>query len=188
MSMKQRFDIAQLKNPEKTYKPRIRDTEITISEVYKDLAFYGLPEAAVLQKYPGMLPEDLAAVREYTANSIKSRDCDEITGRKILSKEQLVNGRYYKGRCRNASVARWNAEENCFYHWREKFDKLFIETIMYPTDETEPWWDIFNPLEELPNPKFEIPFDSEARFDGNPIDLTEYEEEVWRGWDSSETG
>jgi len=63
-----------------------------------------------------------------------------------------VHGGYYKGRCRNATVARWNAEEQCFYHWREKFGRIYIETIKYPTDEQEPWWDVFDVVEELCNP------------------------------------
>jgi hypothetical protein len=50
---------------------------------------------------------------------------------------------------------------------------------MYPTDETEPWWDVFAVVEELPNPKFEIPFSRDATFTGNPDDLTEYDEEMW---------
>src|SRR5450631_2903785 len=52
---------------------------------------------------------------------------------------------------------RWNADQQCFYHWRERFEHMYIETIKYPTDEMAPWWDIFNVVEELPNPKFEIP-------------------------------
>jgi hypothetical protein len=60
---------------------------------------------------------------------------DELTGRPILPKDQLVHGRFYKGRCRNATIARWNADEQRFYHWREKFGRIFIETIGYPTDD-----------------------------------------------------
>lgn len=70
--------------------------------------------------------------RESIAASIKSRTHDEITGRPILSRDKLVHGGYYKGRCGNATVARWNAEESCFFHWREKFDNIFVERIKYP--------------------------------------------------------
>ena len=121
----------------------------------------------VLRAYPDLVPDDLAAVRAYIQAGIKSRTHDEITGRPILPKDQLKHGRFYKGRCRNSTVARWNAEENCFYHWREKFGNIFIETIKYPTDETEPWWDVFDVVEELPKPKFEIPFSRDATFSGH---------------------
>ena len=160
--------------------PRIRDTQITVSDVYKDLAFHAMTDDEVLQKYPKLEPEDLAAVREYAATSIKSRTHDELTGRPILPKDRLVHGGYYKGRCRNASIARWNAIEQCFYHWREKFGHIYIETIRHPTDEEELWWDVFDVVEEIPNPKFEIPFDQAATFTGNREDLHEYAQEMWR--------
>jgi uncharacterized protein (DUF433 family) len=183
MKTKHLFDIAQLTNnlimPEK---PRVRDTGITVEEVYRSLTWGGLTGGAVLEKYPQLTPEDLAAVRESIRAEIQSRDHDEITGRPIPGKGRLIDGRYYKGRCRNAVIARWNSAENCFYHWREKFGNIFIETIKYPTDETHPWWDVFDVVEELPDPKFEIPFDNQAEFRGKREDLTEFEEEMWSGW------
>ena len=113
------------------------------------------------------------------ANSTKLRTADEITGRLILPKDHLRHGAYYKGRCRNATVARWNASEQCFYHWRKKFDRIYIQTIKYPTDEVEPWWDVFDVVKELPNPKVEIPFDENAKFQGNLDDLSEFNVEMW---------
>jgi hypothetical protein len=77
-------------------------------------------------------------------------------------------------------VARWNGHEQTFYHWREKFGRIFIETIRYPTDEEEPWWDVFDVVEELANCKFDIPFDAKAVFSGNPDDLFEFDEEMWQ--------
>jgi hypothetical protein len=110
---------------------------------------------------------------------IKSRTHDEITGRPILPKDRLLHGHYYKGRCRNATVARWNADKQCFFHWREKFGNVFIETIKYPTDETEPWWDTFDVVEELTHPRLEIPFDVDAAFTGKQDHLYEYNAEMW---------
>jgi hypothetical protein len=102
---------------------------------------------------------------------------DEATGRSVLPKDRLVHGHYYKGRCRNATIARWSAEEQCFYHWRQKFDAVFVEKIPHPADE--PLFDVFRVVEELPPPKFEIPFDQEAVFKGNLADLTEFDDEMW---------
>ena len=117
--------------------PRIRDTEISVWDVYRDLAFHGIAEDKVLQNHPKLEPEDLNAVREFVATSIKSRTHDEFTGRPILRKEQLRHEAVYKGRCRNGSIARWNSDEQCFYYWREKVGRIYIQTIRFPTDETE---------------------------------------------------
>jgi uncharacterized protein (DUF433 family) len=158
-------------------KPCIR--RIPIFDIYRKLAFVGMSGEEVLREHPGLVPEDLLAVREHVVAAIKARTHDEITGRPILAKEHLRDGAYYKGRCRNAMVARWNAKEQRFYHWREKFGRIFVETIKYPTVESEPYWDVFDVVEELPNPKFEIPFVSDAAFSGNPNDLMEYNEVMW---------
>lgn len=102
---------------------------------------------------------------------------DERTGRAILQKSALVDGAYYVGRCRNATVARWSAANNCFFHWRIKFDQVFVEEIKHPVDEG--YYDVFRPVRELADPKFEIPFDTWGRFDGNVDDLSEYDHEMW---------
>lgn len=102
---------------------------------------------------------------------------DEHTGRAILPKEVLVDGTYYVGRCRNATIARWSAANDCFYHWRIKFDQVFIEEIKHPVDET--YYDVFRPVRELEEPKFDIPLDVHARFEGDAEDLTKYDTEMW---------
>jgi uncharacterized protein (DUF433 family) len=159
--------------------PCIRGLPIKFWDVYRDLTLHGMTEDEVLQKYSELEPDDIPAVREYAVQLIKTRTHDEVSGRPILPKDRLVHGRYYKGRCRNATVARWNSEKQKFYHWREKFGRIYIETIKYPTDEREPWWDVFDVVEEVPNPRFEIPFDHEAAFFGNRNDLCEYDCKMW---------
>jgi hypothetical protein len=71
-----------------------------------------------------------------------------------------------------------------FWHWREKLGRIFLQTIRYPSDEKIPRLDVFDVVEELPDPKFEIPFDADpfqrkAVFTGNLDDLTEFEGEMW---------
>jgi uncharacterized protein (DUF433 family) len=161
--------------------PCIRGLPIKFWNVYRDLAFHGMTDDEVLQKYPELEQEDLVAVREYAVYLIQTRTHDEFTGRLILPKDRLQHGAYYKGRCRHATVARWNADEQCFYHWREKFGHIYIETIKYPTDELEPWWDVFDVVEELLDPKLEIPFDHNAVFGGDRDDLYEHHAEMWSG-------
>lgn len=61
--------------------------------------------------------------------------------RKHIPKEQLIHGFYYKGQCRNATVARWNGEEQKFIHFRTKFGQMFLEEICCPEDDA--LWDVF---------------------------------------------
>lgn len=108
---------------------------------------------------------------------------DEKTGRALLSKDRLVDGTYYVGRCRNATIARWSATHNTFFHWRIKFTQMFIEEIKHPTDEN--YFDVFRAVRTLETPKFAIPIDVHARFEGNADDLFEYDREMWSRVDAS---
>jgi uncharacterized protein (DUF433 family) len=159
--------------------PRVRDLPVTVKEIYSQLHFKLGSIEKVLEKYPELTRDDIAAVEAHVRARIRTRTHDDYTGRSILPKALLKHGAYYKGRCRNATIARRNAEEERFYHWREKFGRIYIETIMYPTDENEPWWDIFFVVEELQSSKFEIPFDLDAAFDGDPAVVYEFEAEMW---------
>ncbi|HLG94732.1 MAG TPA: DUF433 domain-containing protein [Bryobacteraceae bacterium] len=159
--------------------PVIRGLAIKFWDVYRDLALHGMTAREVIRKYPDLEPEDIGAVREYAVHLVKSRTHDEFTGRPILPKDRLVHGRYYKGRCRNTTIARWHAYEAQFYFWRVKFDRIDIQTIKYPTDEADAMLDRFDVVEELPHPKFEIAFDHKAVFTGSRGDLFEFNEEMW---------
>lgn len=75
----------------------------------------------------------------------------------VIPKTDLVHGAYYKGRCRNADITRWNGEEEIFYHWRHKFGTKFVEKIHCPEDEDH--YDVFVAEELLQNPPEEIPFE-----------------------------
>jgi hypothetical protein len=73
-----------------------------------------------------------------------------------IEKKDLIDGAYYQGDCRNASVARWDAKTNLFYHWRTKFGSRFIEEISHPDDE--PHYDVFISEKIIENPEEVIPF------------------------------
>lgn len=103
---------------------------------------------------------------------------DEKTGRPILPKTDLVDGVYYVGRCRNATIARWSATHDCFFHWRQKFDRIFVEEIKHPIDDDH--FDVFRVVRVLADPKFEIPLDTKVAFAGRVEDLGEYDHELWR--------
>ena len=73
----------------------------------------------------------------------------------MIAKKDLIHGQYYKGHCRNAEVARWNENDNKFYHWRFKFGHTFLEEIKHPDDEK--YYDVFVPEKVLEVIEKEIP-------------------------------
>ena len=77
----------------------------------------------------------------------------------VIAKADLIDGAYYEGRCRNATVARWNATREVFIHWRTKFGDTFLEAIRHPEDEAH--YDVFLPWRQLDEADVDkpIPFD-----------------------------
>jgi hypothetical protein len=73
-----------------------------------------------------------------------------------IAKKDLEHGSYYKGRCRNANEARWNANTNKFVHWRTKFNNTYLEEIRHPEDDKV--FDVFFVEEKIETPTKEIPF------------------------------
>lgn len=72
-----------------------------------------------------------------------------------IPKQDLVKGMYYKGRCRNATVARWDGTR--FRYWRTKFNMTFLEYIYCPEDDNV--FDVFYASEATDTDK-EIPLES----------------------------
>ena len=72
-------------------------------------------------------------------------DLEQAYAQGMLRKEALIDGYYYRGWCRNAKVARWDAASGAFQHVREKFGSRFLETIKHPQDEL--YFDVFIALE-----------------------------------------
>ena len=81
---------------------------------------------------------------------------------KGVKKKDLVHGAYYKGHCRNASVARWNEKTNQFYYERYKFGSTFVETLPGPEDTID-GMDYFLPELLEPSPEKEIKFEDDIR-------------------------
>jgi hypothetical protein len=89
-----------------------------------------------------------------------------------MKKSELIHGAYYNGNCRNASVARWDANRNLFVHWRTKFGERFLETILHPEDDDR--HDVFEVESILENPEEVIPLDVEEEVKS----YTEYKKRV----------
>lgn len=65
----------------------------------------------------------------------------------MLMKSELRDGAYYFGKCRNARVARRNAQKKCFTYMRTKFTKVYPEDISHPEDDNG--YNLFKPLNEV---------------------------------------
>lgn len=63
-----------------------------------------------------------------------------------IPKSELVDGEYYIGNHRNATVARWNAKDCCFDFMRRKFTYLFPETVEHFEDNSR--FDLFVPIKK----------------------------------------
>ena len=63
----------------------------------------------------------------------------------FLPKSELVDEVYYKGDCRNASMAIWDAEHNLFWYMRCKWGTWYPEDICHPEDDNG--FDLYYPYE-----------------------------------------
>jgi hypothetical protein len=64
-----------------------------------------------------------------------------------LPKQELKDGSYYEGHCRNATVALWDAKGGVFWYMRTKFRLRFSESINHP--ENDDGHDLFYPVKEV---------------------------------------
>jgi hypothetical protein len=65
----------------------------------------------------------------------------------MLAKAKLEDGCYYKGECRNASMARWCAELQAFVHWTFTMGGWHLDLIHHPDDEKR--YDVFLAFERI---------------------------------------
>lgn len=71
----------------------------------------------------------------------------EASAAGLILKKDLQDGKYYYGRCRNASVAMWDATNGVFWYIRHKWGSSFKEDIYHPEDDDG--FDLFIPTEEV---------------------------------------
>lgn len=80
--------------------------------------------------------------------------------RTYIPKADLVHGAYYHGRCRNATVARWDHTLGKFRHWRTKFNNTYLEYIKHPEDDLV--YDVFLPTCPLEDDEIALPIPLES--------------------------
>jgi hypothetical protein len=61
----------------------------------------------------------------------------------MIAKKDLVDGKTYKGKCRNADKAKWDAKRQCFVYMRTKFGDTYEDTCKHPEDDDG--YDLFVP-------------------------------------------
>jgi hypothetical protein len=81
---------------------------------------------------------------------VPSDALEKAYARGMIRKEDLQDGAYYAGACRNAEVARWSKSNNAFVYMRTKFGDTFPEPICHPADDNG--FDLFFPLIKIDNP------------------------------------
>jgi len=67
----------------------------------------------------------------------------------VIRKEDLIDGAYYQGFCRNAGVAKWNLDKSEFVYMRQKFGLAFPEDINHISDDNG--YDLFIPMNKIDN-------------------------------------
>ena len=75
--------------------------------------------------------------KNFTANfsiPIKEEELQAAYQRGMLKKDQLEDGKYYWGICRNARVARWSKKDGVFFYNRWK-GNWTVKRIPHPVDE-----------------------------------------------------
>ena len=83
----------------------------------------------------------------YLSNPVKPEELEKAYTDGMIRKEDLKDGKSYKGHCRNASVAVWHADKVKFTYQRTKFGATFPEDINHPADDNG--FDLFTPHEEV---------------------------------------
>ena len=76
-------------------------------------------------------------------------DVDDYYKLGVIRKDDLVDGAYYFGVCRNADVAQWDAKRNCFWYMRHKFGHVCSESINHISDDNG--YDLFVPFQMIDN-------------------------------------
>lgn len=71
----------------------------------------------------------------------KPEDLQKAYDLGLFKKEELIDGKEYVGRCRNAEKAVWHAAKQRFTYIRNKWGYEYEEDIVHPVDDEG--YDIF---------------------------------------------
>lgn len=95
-------------------------------------------------------------------------DIEAAYAQGLLRKTELEHGRYYRGTCRNAQVARWHAGAQKFVYMYREYGVLTVDAIRHAADEAR--YDVFLAVEETePSTQQLVPDDEFDRFGSNSL-------------------
>ena len=80
-------------------------------------------------------------------NTVTGFDVNAYYDVGVIKKDDLIDGAYYQGNCRNASIAQWDAKNNCFWYMRNKFGYVYKEDINHLADDNG--YDLFIPFQKV---------------------------------------
>lgn len=86
--------------------------------------------------------------KNLTAKVPRQFDIQDYYDAGVVKKDDLIDGVYYQGICRNADVAKWDKQNNCFWYMRFKFHPpMLTEAINHMADDNG--YDLFMPFQKL---------------------------------------
>lgn len=111
--------------------------EITVREIYPGVKKFTKDNYFKIGRLPIPIPNELYK---------------ELYEKGVIRKSELKIGEYYFGKCRNASVAKWNGEK--FIYRRLKFGHWSNDEINHLHDDNG--YDVFIPIDKVVPKEYEI--------------------------------
>lgn len=78
------------------------------------------------------------------SNPVTAEQLEEAYSEGMLRPEELEDGKYYLGDCRNSTIACWSARHQTFAYNRRKFGTTYTEEIEHPVHDDG--FDLFVPI------------------------------------------
>lgn len=101
------------------------------------------------KKYMENFPDDSIEIAIYRIleKDFTQEDLELAYVHGLIPMDQLEDGVWYQGHCRNASKAKWDVERKVFVYTRHKFNMTYDEDIVPP--ELDEGFDIFVAVKKL---------------------------------------
>lgn len=106
-----------------------------------------------LPKFEGDIKKIPELPAENDPETWKNFYCAKLIEAGAIEKKNLVDGKFYAGDHRRATIARWNFEKNRFEYWRTKFNARYIDYCNHFEDDDG--FALFVPIKEATEEQFE---------------------------------
>jgi len=84
---------------------------------------------------PFKTPEDVPDIPVVDEELYRTFYVPKLIEAGAIPKKDLIDGQVYIGQHRRCKVAKWNAEDEEFEYWRNKFGQVFIDTCSHFEDD-----------------------------------------------------